>query len=324
MPECPECGSPPAPGQRTCHECGVSLPGWELAASAYATTLQPDYDADWADTAVTAAVRAPARSFGATMETPVRTPVAVPGEETPRSAPQDYASPSYAARHATFAEQEDTWKQRTPSGERAPLWTPADAAPLMPQGVDAQMPWRTLITLVVLAVVAGAAYFAYPRAQDWWAGRSAPAELRGYVAGNGVSHAPAGEGYSVRLPKTPVHNDTPRSALSAPWVAIHRSVVSGDDYRIVVRVADLSRAGAVPFGGAAALGDPRIAGRVTAANVRTVTFAGQPAFDFDGAGRRPVRGRLFLRDARLYVVTVEAEGADAVFDELMRSFTLVA
>ena len=27
----------------------MSLPGWELAASAYATTLQPDYDADWAD-----------------------------------------------------------------------------------------------------------------------------------------------------------------------------------------------------------------------------------------------------------------------------------
>ena len=45
-------------------ECGVSLPWWEMAASSYVTTLQPDYDADWSDKgSVTATVRAPSLSF---------------------------------------------------------------------------------------------------------------------------------------------------------------------------------------------------------------------------------------------------------------------
>jgi hypothetical protein len=155
-------------------------------------------------------------------------------------------------------------------------------------------------------------------------GRSVPADLRAYIAGDGVAHAPAGQGYSARLPKAPVQRDTPPSALRAPWTAIHRSVVTGDDYRIVVRVAELTRGGELPFGAAAALGDPRIAGDLAAVNVRAVTFAGQSAFDFEGAGGRPVRGRIFLRGARLYVVTVESDGADKVLDELMRSFTPAA
>jgi hypothetical protein len=298
----------------------VSLPGWELAASAYATTLQPDYDADWAgDEAVTASVRAPALSFEKAAAAPL--PTAPPAQEAPRGGPQ------YGAytRGETFAEQEDTWKQATPKGERAPLWTPADAAPAVPNGDDAQVPWRTLIALVVLGVLAVGAYFAYPRAHDWWVARSVPAELRAYVAGGGVAHAPAGQGYSVRLPKTPVQRDTPPANLSAPWTAIHHSVVTGDGYRIVVHVAEFTRGGEVPFGGAAALNDPRVAGGIAAANVRTVTFARQPAFDYDGSVAHPARGRLFLRGTRLYVVTVEADqGAGAVFDELMRSFTPAA
>ena len=45
-------------------ECGVSLPWWEMAASSYVTTLQPDYDAGWSDKgSVTATVRAPSLSF---------------------------------------------------------------------------------------------------------------------------------------------------------------------------------------------------------------------------------------------------------------------
>jgi hypothetical protein len=64
VPECPECGSPPGPGSLTCPECGSSVPGWDLAAAVYASDLQPDYDADWADTATVAAPASrPALSF---------------------------------------------------------------------------------------------------------------------------------------------------------------------------------------------------------------------------------------------------------------------
>jgi hypothetical protein len=301
----------------------VSLPGWEFAASAYATTLQPDYDADWADTAsVTAAVRAPSPSSEANADAPAR-----PSTPTPPAVPYP-ASWSFASGGTETAAR--TGPEPAPEAtaaakpERAPLWTPADAPPVVPHGVDAQMPWRTLFALLVCALLAGAAYLAYPRAHDWWIGRSVPGELRAYIAGGGVVHAPAGEGYSVRLPEAPAHNDVPRSSPGTPWAAIHRSVVSGDDYRIVVRVAELGPGGGLPFGGAAALADPRIAGDVAAINVRAVTFAGQPAFDFEGAGGRTVRGRIFLRGARLYVVTVESDGADKVFDELMRSFTPAA
>ena len=55
-------------------------------------------------------------------------------------------------------------------------------------------------------------------------------------------------------------------------------------------------------------------------------LAGVPAFDFEGEGARdtPVRGRIFVRGTRAYVVTVDSAGADDVFDELLQSFTLDA
>jgi hypothetical protein len=304
----------------------VSLPGWELAASAYATTLQPDYDAGWADDAsVGASVRAPSLSFETKTVTSPQLPVAALPEEAHRGGPQfGSRAPVTAPVPAPFAKDDAAKQPAQPRAERAPLWTPADAPPVMPQGVDAQVPWRTLITLLVLALLAGVSYRAYPRARDWWVGRSVPSELRAYIAGDGVPYAPTGEGYSVRLPEVPVHTDVPRNSLSAPWVAIHRSVVARDDYRIVVRVAPLSRGGALPFGAAGMLGDRRIAGDVAATNVREVTFAGRPAFDYEGGRERPLRGRIFLRGARLYVVTVESAGAGHVFDELMRSFTPAA
>jgi hypothetical protein len=293
----------------------VSLPGWELAASAYATTLQPDYDADWADDAtVIAAVRASSRSYEANAAPPSRPLVPPSPEVTRRGGPP--------APTKIFAEAEAE-PSRAPSRERAPLWTPADAV-RPPTGPDAQIPWRRLITVLVLALLAGGAYVAAPRVHDWWVARAVPGELRAYIGGDGVSVSPVGEGYSARLPKAPVHAAAPRSSLSAPWIAIHKSVVTGADYQIVVRVAQLSRGGELPFGAAGALGDPRIVGDVAATDIRAVTFAGQPAFDFEGSQVRPLHGRTFLRGARLYVVTVESDGADRVFDELMRSFTPAA
>ena len=128
--------------------------------------------------------------------------------------------------------------------------------------------------------------------------RSVPNDLRAYVGGKGVPYAPAGEGYSVRLPKQPVHTDTALSADDAPWTAIHRSVVTGPDYRVVIRVAQLSRSVTLPFGVVGALGDPRVAGEIAATDIRPVTFEGNAAYDYDGVTKEPFRGRVFRYGSR--------------------------
>jgi hypothetical protein len=205
----------------------------------------------------------------------------------------------------------------------ARFWTPADAPPVMPEGVDARMPWRTLVALLVLALLAGAAYRGYPRARAWYVARSVPNDLRAYVGGKGALYAPAGEGFSVRLPKQPVQTDTALSADDAPWTAIHRSVVTGPDYRVVIRVAQLSRSVTLSFGVVGALVDPRVAGEIAPTDIRPVTFEGNAAYDYDGVTKEPFRGRVFRYGSRVYVVTVQSTaGVGRVFDELMRSFKI--
>jgi hypothetical protein len=108
------------------------------------------------------------------------------------------------------------------------------------------------------------------------------------------------------------------------------------DGRVVVRdhAATRLRRGLVGQGigdrdGARALAVVRDEDRRRAAAARRSPASrrpGVPAFDFEGEGARdtPVRGRIFVRGTRAYVVTVDSAGADDVFDELLQSFTLDA
>jgi hypothetical protein len=121
-----------------------------------------------------------------------------------------------------------------------------------------------------------------------------------------------------------VHADAALSPRDAPWNVVHRSIVSAPDYQIVVRVAELAHRATLPFGVAGALADPLVAGDVVATNVRPVTFDGRRAYDYDAAGTRPLRGRIFRRGSRVYIVTVRSAGAAPVFDALMRSFRAAA
>jgi hypothetical protein len=286
--------------------------------------LQPDYDADWADDAsVGASVRRPSLKFESRTATSPQLLVAALPEEARRGGPR-FGNDAPAAQPVDVAVPKDnsTATPDLPPGVRVPMWTPADSKPA-PTGVDAQMPWRTLITLLVLALFAGGVYLAYPRAHTWWIERSVPADLHAFVEGNGVQYAPVGQGYSARLPKLPVSRDgvTPSGTSFA---AMHRSIASGADYQIVVRVGQLRPDATLPFGLVGALVDPSLAGVRAPANVHSVEFDGGTAYDFDLPASLPHRGRIFRHGSRVYVVTVQSEGSGYVFDELMRSFKLAA
>jgi hypothetical protein len=294
----------------------------------YATELQPDYDAGWADGAtIRAAARVPSLSFDTRTVSSPQLLVAAPPDEARQGGPQFASSARATQPVGPPAPKDDATKGQTlPPGVRVPLWTPADSAPA-PTGVDARMPWRTLITLLVLALLAGGAYLGYPRAHTWWIARSVPADLHAYVGGEGVLYGPAGQGYSVRLPKAPVHRNVAPAPTGPPalWRTMHRSAVAGPDYQIVIRVAHLSSGATLPFGAPGALVDPRLAGTPRPTNVRGVEFQGRPAFDYDVGADPLMRGRVFRYGARLYVVTVQAtKGANRVLDELMRSFKIAA
>jgi hypothetical protein len=183
---------------------------------------------------------------------------------------------------------------------------------------------RKLFALVVLVALAAGAYRAYPRVHAWWVARSVPADLRGYVGGGGVQYAAPGQGYSVRLPKTPVQRDVPPSAQPAPWSVIHRAVVTGSHYHIVIRVGVLAGGATLPFGLGGTLADARFGGTPAPRHLRPVTFRDVPAFTFRVDGAHPVAGEVFQRGARVYVVSVQAKGAGSVLDTVLGSFTPVA
>jgi len=201
-----------------------------------------------------------------------------------------------------------------------PLWTPANST-TPPARSDAVVPWRKLLTVAVAVVLAIGAYKTYPRAHAWWVARAVPADLHAYVEGKGVHYAPARQGFSLRLPKPPVHGDEQLGPEPGPWSAIHRAVVAGSDYRIVIRVGDLRGGAALPFGIGGALADERIGGKPAPHGLQLVSFDDRPAYAFHIDGSHPLVGRAFERGARVYVFTVESHGADRVLDALLSSFT---
>ncbi len=291
------------------------MPGWELAASVYATDVQPDFDADWADDAtVGAPARTPSLAFETKTSTSPRLLVAALPEEPVTGGPQFAGGRPVSAPVAAPTAPDPSGA--LPPGVRVPLWVPSDTAP--PPPVDAQIPWRGLATFLVLVLLAGGAYLGYPRAHAWYVARSVPADLRAYVQGAGVPYKPAGQAYTVRLPKEPVRRDS--VVGTGTWTVMHRSIVAAGDYHIAIRVAVLSAHAALPFGLVGVLVDRTLAGTARPTNVHEIDFAGAPAYDYDLGGDPPMRGRIFRRANRIYVVTVQAKSAGTVLGAVMDSF----
>ena len=297
------------------------MPGWDLAASVYATDVQPDFDGDWMDEAnatVAAVARKPALAFEK-QPADMRSLISMLPDEVSRGGPTfaggDPVAPPVALPKGDPA-------RGLPPGVRVPLWTPADAA-APPTRPDAVIPWRKLCTFAVVVVLAFGGYKSYPRAHAWWLARGVPNDLRAYVEGKGVQYSPARQGYSVRLPQTPVHRDSAAPATGATlWLTMRRSIVTGGGYQIVIRVAELRNGAApLPFGLPSVLVDPTIGGLTRPSNVHLVGFEGKPSYEYDLGSSPPMRGWIFRRGSRVYVVTVQSKRADRVLDTLRASLT---
>ena len=296
------------------------MPGWDLAASVYATGDRSGGNGDWLEEAKARAAaggHTPALAFEKQAADSPRLLVANKTDELPRGGPTFAGSDPVAP---PVAPPKGDPMQGLPPGVRIPMWTPEDTAPLTRP--DAVIPWRKLFTFIVLVVLAAGAYKAYPSAHAWFVARSVPSDLRAYVRGKGVRYAPEGQGFEARLPKAPTHGDAPLGVQPAPWTAIHRAVVSGADYHIVIRVGELTGGAPLPFGLGGVLADPRIGGEPTPHNLQLVTFGDKPAYAFHVDGPRPIAGRVFRRGNLVYVVSVQSKGAGHVLDTVLHSFKL--
>ena len=185
---------------------------------------------------------------------------------------------------------------------------------------------RSLVILAVtLVLAAGAAV--YPTIRARLDRPSVPAALRSFVAGDGVIYAPAGLDYSVRLPAVPVRRDGPSTApdrkLSLP---VHRSLVSGPGFEIVIRETILPSANVLANGLGGAMYDPLVGGSTSAVHVHRLMLGRMPEYDFDVGltGGPPIRGRVFLAGHRFYLITVQSEAVDEVFAAVVGSFRLTA
>jgi hypothetical protein len=181
---------------------------------------------------------------------------------------------------------------------------------------------RNLTRLLVLVILAAAACFAYAPVRARLSARSVPADLRAYVGGRSVTYAPRGQGYVVGLPSRPVARDSQVPAVGdEPSLFVHRSIVGGRDFEIVIRVADLTNTTALANGLTGALHDPQLAGGAPI-NVHALLFDGQPALDYDLPAGPAMRVRMFVRGRRLYNISVQSTSASAVLDAVARSFRL--
>ncbi len=321
----------------TCDRCGASLPGapppGEDVDAEYVLTAQLEgrFNIDRRDRAplpipaVDPFMRRPAAAVP-TDPVPLSRPAATVRAAAPPSE-QKVASPVVPIEQATgpggpkFAGRVPVSAPFGAPGIRVPISPPRPEAPAR----RAHRTWRGPAALTVFLVAAALAggLLAYPRVRGLVESRSVPAGLRAYVGGGGVAYAPAGEGYAVRLPSAPVVRDQAIPAAARQVIAaVHRSIVSGTDFRIVIRVADLAR----PLGSglASAVRDPRISGVAAPRNLRAVTFAGGPAYDFEvHAGAAPdIRARMFAHGNRVYEIMVQSQASGALFGALVGSFRL--
>lgn len=181
---------------------------------------------------------------------------------------------------------------------------------------------RRLAQVLVLAVFAAGVYIAYPRVRTWLADRSVPADLRAYVHGTGVSSAPTGQGYVVRLPSPPATRDILVAASwTQPALVVHQSIVFSADFEIVIRVVDVSGANALRNGLTGAMHDAQLAGPAPS-HLHRVVVAGASGFDYDLSASPATHARMILGARHLYVITVRSKSAGAVLDALTQSLRL--
>ena len=217
-------------------------------------------------------------------------------------------------------------RRRGPGSEGAgtplPMPGPFQSAWSRPEPKRSRRVRRNLTWLLVLVSLGAAACFAYAPVRAELTARSVPADLRAYVGGRRVTYAPAGQGYVVGLPSRPVTRDSQVPAVGdEPSLFVHRSIVGGRDFEIVIRVTDLTNTTALANGLTGALHDPQLAGGAPF-NVHALLFDGQAALDYDLHANPPMRVRMFVRGRRLYDISVQSSSASAVLDAVARSFRL--
>jgi hypothetical protein len=176
--------------------------------------------------------------------------------------------------------------------------------------------------MVVVAMLVAGAYVVAPHVRSWLADRSIPADLRAYVDGLGVSDAPAGQGYTVRVPSRPHAGEVLVAASGAqPALVIYRSIVSGTDFEIVIRAVDLSGATALRGGLTGALHDAPLVGSGPT-DVRRVVVDGTSAFDYELPTSPAIHARILSGARHLYVLSVQSTSAGTVLDTLTQSLRL--
>ncbi len=208
-----------------------------------------------------------------------------------------------------------------PPGTRISAWSRSGpvVAITSPHAGRAQ---RVALRLLLLVCVSVVGVIGYPLVKTYIRERSVPAALRPYVAGKGVQYMPAGQGFAARLPQQPVHRDgSVPAGNGTPALYVHRSIVSGSGYEIVIRVVDVPDGMPLPFGAVGALADPRIGGAAPV-NVHRTSFARSTAFGYEqrSSSTALIRGVVFLHAQRLYVISVQSKSGDVILQTFGRSF----
>jgi len=210
-----------------------------------------------------------------------------------------------------------------PPGTRLSAWSRSGPV-VRPKSRRAGRAVHVATWLLVIGCIGVGAVAGYPHVRTWLRERSVPAALRSYVDGNGVQYAPAGQGFSVRVPIPPVRRDGVLPATNGqPAIFVHRSIATGAAYEIVIRVVDVPAGLPLPYGAVGLLADPRIGG-AGPVNVRRVSLAGRTAYDYDlkSPPSPAVHARMLLDGKHLYVISVQSASAGTVMQALAKSFRL--
>jgi hypothetical protein len=280
---------------RTCHNCGYLVPeSWDTCKRCHAALKERvPATAAGGRVGITPYAGSPSNTFDPGFSAPVRLGLPEPGTA-------GAAAPS------------------VPDGGWT--WTPSAPAPVRSRSTFRFVP------AIVIALVLGLGWFGW---QAYQARRDLPPdETREWVDGGGEAYAPAGRGYDVRLPVTPIEH-TMTQTVAGMSVSAHIAYSGGDGWDIAVASADV---GAIPDGAidAALSGSAGGFASGTGGEVksqRRTEHDGHPAVDatVDVGDDFPARVRVIYDGTRAYVLVVHARsGAGVMFDELVQSFRMTS
>jgi hypothetical protein len=156
-----------------------------------------------------------------------------------------------------------------------------------------------------------------------------PAAVAAYNRGSGATYAPAGLGFTARLPAMPT--ETTRSAMvNGATVTMHAALVSSDQWEAGIVVIDLPAP--LPAQGrdtamreAFAQGSDAVTGRL--GGPKTTTHEGWPAMDAEitPPDGHPLLARIIVVNRRAYMLMAHSvEGTHGFFDTLVDSFHVMA